>query len=65
MSLVEQLALDLPRFMESSGKEKAKILLQIIGVGDQLAEMEKEEKELYSRRLAIGQIADQKKKFAG
>ena len=61
---VEQLALDLPRFMESSGKEKAKTLLQIIGVGDQLAEMEREEKELYSRRLAIGQIADQKKKFA-
>ncbi len=61
---VEQLALDLPKFMESSGKEKAKTLLQIIGVGDQLAEMEKEEKELCSRRLAIGQIADQKKKFA-
>ena len=61
---VEQLALDLPKFMESSGKEKAHILLQIIGVGDQLASLEKEEKELYSRRLAIGQIADQKKKFA-
>lgn len=61
---VEQLALDLPKFMESSGKEKAHILLQIIGVGDQLAALEKEEKELYSRRLAIGQIADQKKKFA-
>ena len=61
---VEQLALDLPKFMESSGKEKAKTLLQIIGVGDQLTAMEKEEKELYSRRLAIGQIADQKKKFA-
>ena len=61
---VEQLALDLPRFMESSGKEKAHILLQIIGVGDQLAVLEKKEKELYNRRLTIGQIADQKKKFA-
>lgn len=61
---VEQLALDLPKFMESSGKEKAKTLLQIIGVGDQLTAMEKEEKELYSKRLAIGQIADKKKKFA-
>lgn len=29
---VEQLALDLPKFMEASGTEKAKILLQIIGV---------------------------------
>lgn len=61
---VEQLALDLPKFMKSSGKEKAKTLLQIIGVGDQLTAMEREEKELYGRRLTIGQIADQKKKFA-
>lgn len=61
---VEQLALDLPKFMESSGKEKAHTLLQIIGVGDQLAALEKEEKALYNRRLAIGQIADQKKKYA-
>ena len=61
---VEQLALDLPKFMESSGKEKAKTLLQIIGVGDQLTAMEREEKKLYGRRLTIGQIADQKKKFA-
>lgn len=61
---VEQLALDLPKFMESSGKEKAKTLLQIIGVGNQLTAMEREEKELYGRRLTIGQIADQKKKFA-
>lgn len=61
---VGQLALDLPKFMESSGKEKAKILLQIIGVGDRLAVLEKEEKELYNDRLYAGRIADQKEKFA-
>lgn len=61
---VEQLALDLPKFMESSGKDKAQILLRIIGVGEQLAELEKKEEELFSQRRAIGQIADQKKKFA-
>lgn len=61
---VEQLALDLPKFMESSGKEKARTLLQIIGVGDQLEVLEKEEKELYSERLYIGRTADQKEKFA-
>lgn len=61
---VEQLALDLPRFMESSSKEKANTLLKIIGVGDRLAELDRQEKELYNRRLAIGQIADQKEKFA-
>lgn len=61
---VEQLALDLPKFMESSGKEKAKTLLQIIGVGDQLDMLDREEKELYNERLYIGRTADQKEKFA-
>lgn len=61
---VEQLALDLPQFMESSGKEKAQTLLKIIGVGDQLSCLETKEKELSSHRRTIGQIADQKKKFA-
>lgn len=61
---VEQLALDLPKFMNSNNKEKAATLLQIIGVGDKLYELEQKEKEVYNRRHAIGQIADQKKKFA-
>lgn len=61
---VEQLALDLPKFMESSGKEKAQILLRIIGVGDQLEVLDRKEKELYNNRLSIGQIADRKKKFS-
>ncbi len=61
---VEQLALDLPRFMQSSNKEKANTLLQIIGVGKQLVELELKETEIYNQRRAIGQIADQKKKFA-
>lgn len=63
-SFVEELAIDLPKFMESTSKEKANILLQIIGVGDQLFELEREEQEVYNSRHAIGQIADQKKKFA-
>ena len=61
---VEQLALDLPKFMEASGKEKANTLLQIIGVGDQLTELEQQEKEIYQERLYVGRTADQKKKYA-
>ena len=61
---VEQLALDLPKFMQASNKEKANTLLQIIGVGNQLAELEIKEKEIYNKRHTIGQIADQKAKFA-
>ena len=58
------LALNLPKFMEAGNKEKAQTLLNIIGVGPQLAEYEQTEKELYSQRLAIGRIADQKDKYA-
>lgn len=63
-SFVEQLAIDLPRFLNASGREKAETVLQIIGVGDRLVELEQAEKELYDKRRAIGQIADQKKKYA-
>ena len=60
---VEQLALDLPKFMSASGKDKAQTLLQIIGVGDQLAKLEMDEQKLY-QELYIGRTADQKDKFA-
>ncbi|PWV97468.1 AAA domain-containing protein [Paenibacillus cellulosilyticus] len=63
-SFVGELAIDLPKFMNSTSKEKAAILLRIIGVGTQLHELETKEQEIYSRRHAIGQIADQKSKFA-
>lgn len=61
---IEKLALNLPKFINSSNKEKANILLQIIGVGEQLAQYEMQEKELYQERLTVGRIADQKKKYA-
>ena len=61
---IEELALNLPKFMEASGKDKAKTLLQIIGVGEQLSDLEREEKELYQERLYVGRTADQKEKFA-
>jgi seryl-tRNA synthetase len=50
--------------MQASNKEKANTLLQIIGVGEKLYELDRQELETYNRRLAIGQISDQKKKFA-
>lgn len=61
---VSQFALDIPKFMESNNKKKADILLQIIGVGDQLFELEQKEEELYNKRRYIGQLADSKKKHA-
>lgn len=61
---VSELAIDLPKFLNANNKEKAQTLLQIIGVGDDLFRLEKEETELYNKRHLLGQIADQKKKFA-
>lgn len=61
---VEQLALNLPKFMEGSSKEKANTLLQIIGVGPQLVELERQEKEMFNERTYLGRTADQKEKYA-
>lgn len=63
-SFVEQLALDLPKFLNQSSREKADTLLKIIGVGEQLYKLEQEEQLQYNRRTEIGRIADQKAKFA-
>lgn len=61
---VEELALDLPRFMLASDRDKADTLLRIIGIGDQLAVLDRQIKQEYDRRTAIGQIAAQKKHYA-
>lgn len=63
-SFIEELALNLPKFMESPDREKANTLLQIIGVGDRLRDLERKETEIYNRRRVVGQEADRKKKFA-
>ena len=63
-TFVEKLAINLPRFLDASDTDKAKTLLNIIGVGPKLAELEMKEKQIYNERTAIGRIADQKEKFA-
>ena len=63
-SFVEELALNLPKFMQSSDKDKADTLLRIIGVGDQIAELDRKEAELYNQRRYVGQQQQQKEKYA-
>lgn len=63
-AFIEPLALDLPRFMEASDKEKADILLRIIGIGTELHTRDLEIKALYDKRTFTGQLAAQKKHFA-
>lgn len=61
---VEQLAIDLPHFLQASNREKADTLLQVIGVGDRIHELEAKERDVYNRRRMIGQDADRKRKYA-
>ena len=63
-AFVERLALDLPKFLQQSNREKADTLLRIIGVEAQLTKLREQESKLYNQRRAIGQIADQKEKYA-
>lgn len=61
---VEQFALDLPRFMSQTSKEKANVLLRIIGVEDQLKKLDYDETTTFNRRREVGRIALQKQKYA-
>lgn len=61
---ISKLALNLPAFLESSDKEKADTLLQIIGVGDQLSKLEEQEKKLYNDRREVGRWATMKQEAA-
>ena len=61
---ISAFALDLPKFMAGSSKEKAETLLQILGIGPELARLDQQEQELYFSRRAAGQQYDRKKKYA-
>lgn len=62
-SFCEELAINLPKFMEATSKEKAKTLLKILGIGDQLDVLDREERQAYQERESFGRIADQKERF--
>lgn len=61
---VSTLALDLPKFINGSDKDKADSLLKILGIDDVLAQLDVKENQLYAQRTEVGRIADRKKKAA-
>ena len=61
---VSTLALDLPKFINGSDKDKADSLLKILGIGDVLAQLDVKENQLYAQRTEVGRIADRTKKAA-
>ena len=61
---VEALALDLPKFLNATDKERASILLDILGIQDQLDALEREERGKYDTRLQTGRDRDQARHHA-
>ena len=61
---IEELALNLPKFLNMTAKDKAGVLLAILGIEDQLKALQAEEDAAYNERTTTGRIADQKAKYA-
>lgn len=61
---IEELALNLPKFLNMKSADKAKVLLQILGIEQELKEIDEAEKAAYDERTVQGRIADQKEKYA-
>lgn len=63
-SFISTFALDIPKFMAATPKDKANILLDACGLKERVLEITVEEQRVYNERHAIGIIADRKKKYA-
>ena len=61
---IEVLALDLPKFLQVSDKERASILLGILGIQDQLDALDREERAAYDQRLQVGRDRDRARHYA-
>lgn len=53
---INELAINLPAFLNANDKEKARILLDILGIGDKLAELDEREKSLMTILVAVGLV---------
>jgi hypothetical protein len=63
-SFVSTFALDLTKFMNANDKEKAQILLQILGIGDALRSLDEVEQRLTADRRAFYPLKESKVKHA-
>ena len=61
---IEELALDLPKFMQMSDAQKGKVLLHTLGIEEQLDELDRREKKAYDERTLQSRDADRKQKYA-
>jgi hypothetical protein len=62
--IVSKFAIDLPKFLHATDAERARILLGVLGIGDQIAALDREEKAAFDKRTVVGRQASQKQKAA-
>ncbi len=63
-SFVNEISINLPRFLEMNSKDKARTLLRVIGLENEIAQLDREEERLAQERLFKGRERDQKKGYA-
>jgi len=63
-SFISQFALDLPKFLNASSKEKAKTLLDTLGIEAELTALDNEERKRADERLLAGREAERKRHYA-
>lgn len=63
-SFISTFALDLPKFLNASSKEKAKTLLDTLGIEAELTALDNEERKRADERLLAGREADRKRHYA-
>lgn len=61
---VEELALNIPKFLNMKDDEKAEILLKTLGIEEALTAINQKEKVAYDKRHAMRLVVDQKIKYA-
>ena len=59
-SFISELALDVPKFLKQTDKEKAETLLHVIGLDNEVALSEKQEKDAFDRRTVINRMLKEK-----
>jgi predicted ATP-dependent endonuclease of OLD family len=59
-NIIGEFSIDVPKFMAMKSAEKGEHLLQLLGIGDQLKALDKEEQAAYNEREIIGRQARQK-----
>lgn len=61
---LSELALDLPKFLGGSDKDRTTALLQTLGIDEQLASIDNKIKSAYQTRTMVGQDAKSKRAYA-